>query len=198
MWHWALASATLVAALAVTSPARAETIILFAADAPAGDLAFNAIDDRVMGGVSRSRMGVSGTGTLVFEGHVSLESGGGFASVRSSPLTAKLGGTSALMLVARGDGKRYKLSLRTDENPDGVQYQASFVAPATQWREIVLPFGEFVPVFRGRPVPAAPPLDPAAITTIGVVIADRQAGGFRLEIRRIAAVRDRRAASDSR
>lgn len=182
----------------MTSPARAETIVLFGADAPGSELAFSAIDDRVMGGVSRSRMEVSRAGTLVFEGHVSLDSGGGFASVRSAPLAASLAGTSALRLLARGDGQRYKVNLRTDESPDGVQYQAVFVAPGARWREVVLPYTDFVPVFRGRRVAGAPPLAADAIRTIGFVIADRQAGAFRLEIGRIAATDGSRPPADSR
>ncbi|MDP1650111.1 MAG: CIA30 family protein [Rubrivivax sp.] len=44
-----------------------------------------AIDDRVMGGISRSRLRHDPKGHAVFEGEVSLERNGGFASVRSSP-----------------------------------------------------------------------------------------------------------------
>ena len=53
------------------------------------------IDDRVMGGVSRSELAASGEGTALFRGQLSVESGGGFASVRSAPeprdLSARLG-----------------------------------------------------------------------------------------------------------
>ena len=44
-----------------------------------------AIDDRVMGGISRSRLRYDPAGHAVFEGLVSLEHHGGFASVRSRP-----------------------------------------------------------------------------------------------------------------
>jgi hypothetical protein len=43
------------------------------------------VDDRVMGGISRSELRSAPTGHAVFEGEVSLERNGGFASVRSSP-----------------------------------------------------------------------------------------------------------------
>ena len=44
-----------------------------------------AIDDRVMGGESQSRLRYDSRGHAVFEGVVSLERNGGFASVRSIP-----------------------------------------------------------------------------------------------------------------
>jgi NADH dehydrogenase [ubiquinone] 1 alpha subcomplex assembly factor 1 len=47
--------------------------------------AWRAIDDRVMGGVSRSALRHDPAGHAVFEGTVSLERNGGFASVPSTP-----------------------------------------------------------------------------------------------------------------
>jgi len=44
---------------------------------------WHAIDDRVMGGVSCSRLRHDPAGHAVFEGEVSLAQNGGFASVRS-------------------------------------------------------------------------------------------------------------------
>lgn len=39
--------------------------------------------------------------------------------------------------------------------------------------------------FRGREAPGATALDPAHIHRIGILIADRKAGSFALEVRRI-------------
>jgi hypothetical protein len=47
--------------------------------------------------------------------------------------------------------------------------------------------GEFRPSFRGRAVPDAPPLDPARVRQVGLLIADRQAGPFALAMRSFAA-----------
>ena len=69
---------------------------------------------------------------------------------------------------------------------DGVSYQAAFVAPPA-WTTIHLPLGEFRPGFRGRAVPDAPPLDPARVRQVGLLIADRQAGPFALAMRSFAA-----------
>lgn len=148
---------------------------------------WSAIDDRVMGGISASCFRYDAAGHAVFEGTVSLDRGGGFASVRSRPMDFSARGATTYVLEVCGDGKHYKLSLRTDDDFDGVNYQASFVTPAGAWTEIWLPIADFRPTFRGRIVPGASPLDPAIVRHIGFVIADKQAGSFSLAVRSIRA-----------
>ncbi len=156
-------------------------------DAPSSVEGWSAIDDRVMGGISASGFRYDAAGHAAFEGTVSLDSGGGFASVRSSPMDFSVRGATVYVLEVRGDGKHYKLGLRTDHDFDGVNYQASFVPLAGVWAEIRLPIADFRPTFRGRIVPGASPLDPASVRHIGFVIADKQAGSFSLAVRSIRA-----------
>lgn len=86
------------------------------------------------------------------------------------------------MLKVRGDGKRYKLNLRTDNAFDGVNYQAAFETSAGTWTLVRLPLSAFIPTFGGRSVPGAPQLDAARAHQIGLMIADRQAGSFALAV----------------
>ena len=74
--------------------------------------AWVSVNDVVMGGVSNGRLEATGNGTVAFTGFVSLEQGGGFASVRSRPQEHDLGGKSGLQLRVRGDGQRYKVNLK--------------------------------------------------------------------------------------
>ena len=148
---------------------------------------WSAVDDGVMGGVSLSSLRYDPAGHAVFEGTVSLENNGGFASVRSHPLELGEPGAAHYLLEVRGDGKRYKLNLRTDDTFDGINYQAAFEAPPGIWTLLRLPVSAFRPTFRGRSVPGAPPLDPARVRQIGLMIADRQAGAFALAVRSIQA-----------
>jgi len=143
---------------------------------------WHAIDNRVMGGVSSSHMRWDPTGFGVFSGVVSLQNNGRFASVRLATQALAALGVGAYRLKVCGDGKRYKLNLRTDGAFDGVNYQAEFASPAGQWCQIQLPLDAFAPSFRGRPVPDAPPLDPARVCQVGLMIAARQAGNFSLAI----------------
>lgn len=139
------------------------------------------VHDRVMGGVSEAALVQSG-GYAVFSGSVSLEFGGGFASVRRTPADLDLGGKAGLTVRVRGDGKEYQLRLKPGDRLDGVTWRALFV-PGPGWQTLELPFDRFEPVFRGRPVPGAGALDPAALRQIGLMISGRQAGPFKLEIR---------------
>jgi monofunctional biosynthetic peptidoglycan transglycosylase len=149
------------------------------------------IDDTVMGGVSSSEMVIE-DGVAVFRGEVSLENNGGFASVRSDSRDHDLSAFDGLVIRVRGDGKRYKVRLRTTGSFGGPSYQATIEPAPGKWQEIKIPFREFAPVFRGRRLPDHPPLDPGEVKTFGLLIADKQAGPFRLEIEWIAGYTERR------
>lgn len=146
------------------------------------------IDDVVMGGASASRIDHDSRGHAVFSGVVSFANNGGFASVRCRVVESCRARIKAYALTVRGDGKTYKLSLRDGPEFDGVSYQAKFQAPPGDWVRIQLPVTDFVPVWRGRPVPDAPVLDTTRIRQIGFLIADRQEGPFRMEIQSINAL----------
>jgi NADH dehydrogenase [ubiquinone] 1 alpha subcomplex assembly factor 1 len=151
------------------------------ADACAG---WYSIDDPVMGGVSSSRAEWTSVGAMRFAGVVSLENNGGFASIRSAAGNHDLVGCGGLALRVKGDGKTYRLNLKPDDRFDGLQYQAAFRTSGA-WEDIRLPFAAFEPRFRGRPVPDAPVLNPSRVASVGLLISDRQAGPFTLEIERI-------------
>lgn len=165
-----------------------ETLFLF--DHPESVAAWSAIDDRVMGGVSRSALRFDAAGHAVFSGQVSPDNNGGFASVRAPVSPPPGADIDAIELLVRGDGHRYKLNLRTDRGFDGVNYQAAFEPPAGQWVTLRLTIDAFQPSWRGRAVPDAPPLRGARIEQVGLMVADRQFGAFVLAI---GAIRARRA-----
>jgi hypothetical protein len=160
--------------------------LLFSFVAASSVDAWSAIDDGVMGGLSRSRLRHDAAGHAVFEGQVSLENRGGFASVRSHPRELGASAATSYLLELCGDGRRYKLNLRTDDSFDGVNYQAAFATSAGLWTTLRLPLTAFVASFRGRGVPQAPAFDAQRLRQVGLMIADRQAGPFTLQLRSIA------------
>lgn len=162
-----------------TTPAAPRLLIDFAT--PDARRAWGAIDDVVMGGRSASRLEACPDGAA-FTGTVSLENGGGFASVRSRPGRWATVGARILVLRARSDGKRYKLTVRIDDGFDGVQYQQAFTTAWGEWQDVRLPVAAFQASFRGRRIAEAPPLDAARIRGFGLMISERQAGPFRLEV----------------
>lgn len=145
------------------------------------------INDGVMGGLSKSNFRITSSGTGVFEGQVSLANRGGFASVRWPVGKLDLSSFTGLAVRIRGDGQLYRLRLRTDAQFDGIAYQTKFQASNQAWEVVKLPFSGFVPTFRGRILEDEKPLDSSAIFQVGVMIADKQAGDFQLEIEWIKA-----------
>ena len=153
---------------------------------PAEAHAWASIDDRVMGGISKSRLRHDAAGHAVFEGNVSLERNGGFASVRSAPADRGKAAALSCILEVCGDARRFKLNLLTEDAFDGLNYQAAFTPEPDRWQSLRIPLAEFRPSFRGREVLGAPPLDPARIRQGGLMIAEREVGPFALAIRRIS------------
>jgi monofunctional biosynthetic peptidoglycan transglycosylase len=146
------------------------------------DCSWDAVDDRIMGGRSQSQPKyIDGVG-LRFSGDVSFENNGGFASIRSNTTQYDLSAYSGLTLRLRGDGKSYKLSLRTDHFFDGVSYQARFSTEKGSWQEITLPFADLTPTHHGIKLSTVPPMDAANVTSFGLFISDRQEGPFQCEI----------------
>jgi hypothetical protein len=170
--------------LSLTALLVAITLLDF--DDPADAALWRPVDDVVMGGVSSSAFEQAETGVARFRGNVSLENYGGFASVRTVPRDWDTAGATAFVLRVRGDGKTYKFTIRTGDGFDGIQYQQRFTATAGTWSDVRLPVRDFVATFRGRKVPFAPSLDPAQVRALGLMISDKQAGFFQLEVDRIA------------
>ncbi len=140
------------------------------------------INDTVMGGVSSSSFVEVDSGHARFTGTVSLENNGGFASVRSQPISQNLSECDGLMIRVKGDGQAYKFSLKLDQNFDGVLYQHKFLTVRDNWIEITLPFKDFVPTYRGRVLDDVSPIDAAQIQTLGLMISEKQEGPFVLDV----------------
>jgi monofunctional biosynthetic peptidoglycan transglycosylase len=164
--------------------------LLIDSKSPGEETRWEVINDEVMGGLSESRLSMTSDKTALFEGEVSLENNGGFASVRTYIGDLFLDGFKGLAVRVRGDGKRYRLRVRTVDTSEGFAYQTSFVTQADTWLTVHLPFSGFEPFYRGVVVPNAPALNRSDIRQIGLMIADKQPGHFRLEIEWVKAYLD--------
>ncbi|XP_012091820.1 protein HIGH CHLOROPHYLL FLUORESCENCE PHENOTYPE 173, chloroplastic [Jatropha curcas] len=138
------------------------------------DLPWGALDDVVMGGVSESAFQIDTTGgenggpTGIFKGVLSTANNGGFTSIRTRNFSVPedLSAYDGLELRLKGDGRRYKLIVRTSRDWDTVGYTASFDTVEGQWQSIRLPFSSLRPIFRARTMPDAPPFDPSNIISL--------------------------------
>lgn len=140
------------------------------------------VNDGVMGGRSSSDIAAGADGVGVFEGILSLENNGGFASVRAAIPEGALVGASKIVMRLRGDGKSYQVRLRPGRQLDGVAYAAGFQTVAGQWSTAEIPLDSFEPTFRGYRPRNAGPLDLAGVGQLGIMLTDKQEGPFRLEI----------------
>ena len=171
-----------LAGLAITMNTHvASERILFDFHASTNSSAWQIVNDDVMGGVSTSSFRLT-NGVAVFQGKVSLENNGGFASARSLPARHDLAGGDTFVVHVRGDGRRYKFTARTTPSFDSAIYQCAFTTKKGEWEEHRLPFKQFVATFRGRVLSDEPPLDAAKVTSVGFLISDKQEGPFKLEV----------------
>jgi NADH dehydrogenase [ubiquinone] 1 alpha subcomplex assembly factor 1 len=147
------------------------------------------VNDDVMGGVSTSTVSIDPEAQrLTFSGNLSLEKNGGFASIRSRWTAYDLGPYDGIALHVRGDGNIYRFRIRTEDSGPEISYTALFETEVNAWQEIYIPFSEMTPLYRGRVIDGVGPLDPTAIRSFGLMLADGHQGDFLLEVDWISAV----------
>jgi len=146
---------------------------------------WSAINDDVMGGLSEGKASITEDGYLLFSGNLSLENNGGFSSIRMIPPEIDFGVYKGARIRVKGDGRSYQFRLRTSRRFDGAAYKSEFHTIPEKWIEIDLYFDSFLPVYRGKILKNAEPLDPAEIRQIGLLIADKSEGSFELFVDRI-------------
>jgi NADH dehydrogenase [ubiquinone] 1 alpha subcomplex assembly factor 1 len=161
---------------------EAKEKLIFGFDKPGEAEQWRTINDPVMGGMSQSSFQVTEKKTALFSGIVSLKNSGGFASVSSLPSDYNLSGFAGIAIRVKGDGKRYKFTIKTDTAFTGFTYQSPFSTVKGEWTVIYAPFKNYVPSFRGSVIKDAEPIDAKKVKSFGFLIADKQEGPFRLEI----------------
>ncbi len=144
--------------------------------------AWQPVNDVVMGGRSESRGTWSGD-HFRFEGTVSLEHGGGFASIQRD-VGADWSHLSGVRIHVQGDGQRYAFNLYNEARPRRIAYRKLFTA-GPSWTPVDIRFEDLKARFRGRSVPDAPPFDPARIHSLSFLIGEKQAGPFHLLVRSV-------------
>lgn len=162
-----------------------DQVTLFDFGEPMPPHTWQVLNDAVMGGRSSCQFDYPSNGIGVFQGV--LAQGAAFAAVRCQPRLLNLSRQTGVLIRVRGDGRRYRFTLRVMPHFDYVLYQHGFETVPGDWQELALKWSGFVPTFRGRELDDAPPLDLARIASIGFLISDSQAGAFRLECRWIKA-----------
>ncbi|MBL1214604.1 MAG: CIA30 family protein [Ignavibacteriae bacterium] len=142
---------------------------------------WNIINDVVMGGVSKASFTLSEEGYASFEGILSPDNNGGFASVRAELDSNGFENFDGVIVRAKGDGNIYSLRFRTNLNWDDISYQAKFNTEEN-WKEFKIPFDDFTATYRGRTYDNQPKLESNNIRQAGLLISDKQFGNFSMQI----------------
>jgi monofunctional biosynthetic peptidoglycan transglycosylase len=188
MPRWVSALA-LVAFMGTSLIAEEPQVPLFGFASPNAAEDWQAVNDGVMGGVSDGRFRITDRQTLEFYGTLSLENNGGFASVRSRPRALGLQAGDTLVARVRGDGREYQLNLYTGERRMAFSYRAPARTRRGEWIEVRIPLKQFEATSFGQVVAGAGPVDPASVTSVGFLLAEKTPGPFALEVAWIKVLR---------
>ncbi len=139
------------------------------------------VNDNVMGGRSDGSFAIE-QGELRFAGRTNTD-GGGFSSIRTTPVQLDLSKYAGIQLRVSGDGRRYTWRLTTAARWRGreISYWADFDTRDNAWSTVDIPFSSFIPQYRGRQLDG-PELDPGQITGMGLMIYDKRDGPFEIRL----------------
>jgi len=139
--------------------------------------------DGVMGGRSSGRVRQGNPGILEFDGKLSLENNGGFSQIRKNIDEGILKDQDGLEVRFMGDGRTYQFDIRASNvRLMAGGFQTTFDTREGKWQSIQIPFESFQLYSFGRKIPNPPALDPSKIESIGITLADKIPGEFRIEV----------------
>jgi hypothetical protein len=157
------------------------TLVTF--DTKGERLEWDSLGDQVMGGQSDGALVHSAEGVGLFQGTVRLDNGGGFASVKADlPEPVDASQWTGIELLAKGDGKTYKIGLRNSTNRRTIVYQHAFTPGTKEWSLIRLPFSEFIPTWRGKTLTDEVALNLSHLASVSLFVSGRQVGEFQLKM----------------
>ncbi|TYC63861.1 CIA30 family protein [Marinobacter sp. BW6] len=157
------------------------TLVTF--DTKGERLEWFSLGDQVMGGQSDGALVPSEEGVGLFHGTVRLDNGGGFASVKADlPEPVDATQWTGIELLAKGDGKTYKIGLRNSANRRSIVYQHAFTPDTEEWSRIRLPFSGFIPTWRGKTLTDEAALNLSYLASVSLFVSGRQVGEFQLKM----------------
>lgn len=147
-------------------------------------------NDGVMGGLSQGKVSQTEAGDLLFSGTLSLQNNGGFSLLEINETPLDFAGAKGVKLKVKGDGRDYKVRFRTDEKYrfSRVGFDATFSTVAGEWAMVEVPFSALKASWRGRALDRE--FDSKKVERMGIMLADKKEGAFRLEVAMIEPWRD--------
>lgn len=140
------------------------------------------VNDGVMGGLSSSNARVTDEGKIIFNGNLSLENNGGFASLRSPIKNYNFHEYTGIEIRIKGDGKIYSISMKETSYFTGRFYTVIFPITESEWVTLKIPFKSFSLYYFGKKVSSNPKIPLNKMKEISLLIAEKQEGTFFAEI----------------
>ena len=140
------------------------------------------VNDGVMGGLSEGNIAMNQEGHGVFSGYVTTENNGGFSSMRYVLEKKNVSQFTKVVIKLKGDGKKYQFRIKSDAS-QRYSYVNSFETSG-DWETVTLPFGDFIPMFRGNTLDKSNYLG-EYMAEIAFLIGNNRKENFKLEIVRI-------------
>jgi len=161
-------------------------IQLFHESGKFSNLNWKIVNDTVMGGRSSSRWSSNPATSSLFEGYLSLENNGGFASVRCDLKNSNLSKEEGIYIKVKGDGRKYQFRIRS-KTSRWANYSHEFKTKKDVSQTFFLPFKDFKPSWRGRSLNKLPTLEGKDVVGIGFLLGDKIQGKFKLKILEVGA-----------
>ena len=137
------------------------------------------VNDDVMGGISTSSFKLSKAGHGIFQGNISTENNGGFASVLYIMDEMNIKASTTIRIKVKGDGTNYQFRIK-NKTSDYFSYITTFSTNG-EWQVIELKLKDFYASFRGRKL-EIPNFDKDEIGQVAFLIANGTDEAFKLEI----------------
>lgn len=169
--------------LLVTMNTDTKTIFDFETESESNLSNWRIVNDDVMGGRSNGKFYRGPQGNGIFEGRISLENNGGFASVRYLPGKISVKGYDKVVVRLKGDGKRYQF--RVKANLDDYQSYVTYFDTTGEWQEVEIPLENLYPTYRGRTIDQ-PNFSAPNLEEIGFLFGNNEEEDFKLKIKSIS------------
>jgi hypothetical protein len=140
------------------------------------------VNDGVMGGLSQSRIAFT-KDAMIFQGNLSLENNGGFASIRTPWGNYDLSQFNKIVMRIKGDGRNYGFVLSNATRFYLPNYKHDIASKEDKWTTIELPLREFHEEIVGRKTgKMVQEKNLEDVIRMGIILSDKIPGPFKLEI----------------
>ncbi|MFK7948737.1 MAG: CIA30 family protein [Saprospiraceae bacterium] len=140
------------------------------------------VNDGVMGGRSQSTISFE-KNSMIFKGNVSLENNGGFASMRASFGEYDFSKYETMTMRFRGTARKFAVTMQKEAVFYLPNYKYFFTPNPDEWQTLEMKLTDFETYQMGRAIGGTvSEEDLTKIIRYGIILYDKKAGDFELEI----------------